>query len=90
MTQKKKPDLVQITEKEFLDLLFNNADKYNNQIYELRKARDKFYDLYRSYAYDKPVYTMKFFIQDNTLFYEKFKKPSMGYKRGNQNGNESK
>ena len=81
---KKKSDLVELTEKEFLKILFDTTDKLERSIYDIKEQRSQFFKLYRDYCYDKNEYRLRFFVKDNRLFYKTFDK-SIGYKfRGKQ------
>jgi len=83
MSNKKTKTLVQITEEEFIKLILDNIDITEDNLYEIQKKQNEFIRLYRNYNMDKQKYDLKFFIEDNILNYQKFKKPSIGFKQKN-------
>jgi hypothetical protein len=82
---KKEKSLVEITEQEFLEALFNATESMEKQIYSIKDKQKDFFKLYRNYTYDKPHYNLKFLLEDNSILrYERTPKPIIGYKRKSQ------
>jgi hypothetical protein len=80
----KKSDLVELTEKEFLKVLFDTTDSLQNNIYDIQKQQKEFFKLYREFCHDKNEYRLRFFVENNRLFYKVFDK-CVGFKyRGKQ------
>ena len=77
---KKEPTLVELTEQEFLKVLFDTTDKLQRDIYDIEDQRSQFFKLYRNYCHEKQKYNIKFYLEDNKLFYKTFNRPSIGYK----------
>lgn len=83
----KKKTLVELTEQEFVKNIFSVIEEYDEQLCEIKKEQGQFYKLYRNYLLDKnsTKFDLKFYIQDSSrLFYKKFEKKSIGYKRSDE------
>lgn len=78
--KKKENNLVELTEKEFLKVLFDTTDRLERDILDIKDQKSEFFKLYRNYCHDKQDYNLKFYLEDNKLFYKTFNKPIIGYK----------
>lgn len=78
---KKEPTLVELTEKEFLKILFDTTENLERDIYDIKDQQSQFFKLYRDYCHDKPYYNIKFYLEDTRLFYKTIERPIIGYKQ---------
>lgn len=81
ITKDKEKKLEEITEDEFLKTLFDTTESLERQIYDIKDIQSQFFKLYRNYCHEKQKYNMKFYIEDNKLFYKTFNRPNIGYKQ---------
>ena len=81
---KKESSLVELTEQEFLKVLFDTTEKLDRDIYKIKEQQGQFFKLYRNYCYDKKDHNLKFYLEDSKLFYKTHKRPSIGYKQQNK------
>ena len=80
--EEKQPELVEITEREFLHLLQNSIDSCEERIQELEACQNQFVKLYKKYMIDKGLgEQLVFYTQGSSLMYDvKKNRGKVGYK----------
>lgn len=70
----KKPVLEEITELEYIELLENN-------LFVCKTQYEKMLFSYNSYSIDRNRYKLKYYVQDGKMFYKRFIKDEIGFKK---------
>jgi hypothetical protein len=84
MTEKKKKTLVELTEKEFVGMIFNTTESYDRDIWDIKEKQKEFFKLYRQYTYDKNKYKLKFILENGSILRYEKTKPVVGFRYGNK------
>jgi hypothetical protein len=79
MTQEN--DLEEITRETFVDAIFDTADSFSSEIYDLEKQRSQVYQLYNRMLEDECKYKIRYFMEGDTIRYERVLKKSIGFKK---------